>query len=193
MAGNLLEQVDIFEKELKLPKGFFKKLLKEDDWSFIIKIHSLVEAAVTYLLVKEIKKPLENSLYRLELSSTRTGKIAFLKDLGLLEEYRSFIKRLSEIRNNFVHDISNINISLNKFLDNNNEIKKPLVKDITSFLKDNIEIGDKKIPAKRFAEEHPKSGIWVVVLLMLKEIYALTILGKLGFTLTEVFKGESDF
>lgn len=45
------EAVEELVKELGLPEGFYAELLGEDDWSFIIKLHALMEAAVTGLIV----------------------------------------------------------------------------------------------------------------------------------------------
>jgi hypothetical protein len=49
------DQLDIVEESeplLGLEKGFFRKLLTEDDWSFVIKTHALIEAALTRLALK---------------------------------------------------------------------------------------------------------------------------------------------
>jgi len=37
-----------------LPDDFYNNLLKEDDWSFVIKLHSLIEASVTHLLTETL-------------------------------------------------------------------------------------------------------------------------------------------
>ena len=76
-----------FEKELNLPNGFFLNLLiKEDDWSFIIKLHALVEAAVSHLLASICGDRLLDIFTRLELSS----------DTILLQaKLQSFIQKLS--------------------------------------------------------------------------------------------------
>ena len=44
-----------FEKKLGVPSGFVKKLLDEDDWSFIIKLHALFEASCAHLLIFHFK------------------------------------------------------------------------------------------------------------------------------------------
>jgi hypothetical protein len=38
------------ESELGIAPAFFKGLLDEDDWSFVIELHSLIEAATTHFL-----------------------------------------------------------------------------------------------------------------------------------------------
>lgn len=68
------------ESELGLPKAFFRGLLDENDWSFVIKLHSLIESAATRLLVVALGKPeLEEIISRIELSGKTTGKLAFFQ------------------------------------------------------------------------------------------------------------------
>lgn len=39
------------EHRLGIPKGFYARQLKEDDWSFVIKLNALFEAACAHALV----------------------------------------------------------------------------------------------------------------------------------------------
>lgn len=39
------------ESKIGVKSGFFASLLEEDDWSFVIKLHALFEAACTHLLL----------------------------------------------------------------------------------------------------------------------------------------------
>lgn len=116
-AGTVGDSLNQLEKELGLKKDFIVNLLKEDDWSYIIKLHALIEAAVTQLLIQILEKPeLEKRFARLELSNLTIGKLAFLKDLNLLDDYYvKFIIQLSEIRNNFVHDVKRVECSLKEY------------------------------------------------------------------------------
>lgn len=95
-------------RKLGLPERFFADLDKEDDWSFIVKLHSFVEAAVTQILVYHFQEPkLIETFSRLELSNAITGKVAFCRKAGLIgKEYARFIVSLSELRNQFVHNVS---------------------------------------------------------------------------------------
>ena len=100
--------------KLSLPNNFFKKLLEEDDWSFIIKLHALIEAACTDLLMFHFDEPgLKNIISRIELGNKSVGKLSFIKELDLLgENYRKYIFSLSEWRNKFVHNVQNCNALL---------------------------------------------------------------------------------
>ena len=119
------------ERRLNVTPRFFQGLLNEkNDWSFIIKIHALVEAAVSHYLSMRIgSDKLENVFQRLPLSTAHGGKIDFLKALGLLKEHRGFIVLLSKIRNDYVHIVSNVDLRFEDYFDASEDIFKPLVKE----------------------------------------------------------------
>ncbi|MCG7585650.1 hypothetical protein [Photobacterium sp. OFAV2-7] len=121
-----LAEINKLEHQLSLPVGFFEALLTEDDWSFVIKLHALIEGAISHLLITHIDEPnLATTIAHLELSNTRTGKMAFVKSMTLLEkDSRRFITSLSELRNQLVHNISNISFSFKGLLSNYTEKEK---------------------------------------------------------------------
>jgi hypothetical protein len=47
---NLEELVHGLEKDLGVPADFFFTLHKEDDWSFVIKLHALFKGTVSHML-----------------------------------------------------------------------------------------------------------------------------------------------
>jgi len=102
------------EAKIGVREDFFRDLLREDDWSFVIKLHALFEAACTHLLLFHFKEPELTEIFaRLELSNKTTGKVAFLAKLELLnKENRRFVSTLSELRNSLVHDVRNAEFSL---------------------------------------------------------------------------------
>jgi hypothetical protein len=106
------------ESKIGVPTNFFRNLNNADDWSFVIKLHALFEAACSHLLLFHFKEPeLSEVFSRLELSNKTTGKIAFLGKIGLLDkENRRFISTLSELRNSLVHDVRNSEFSLTNLL-----------------------------------------------------------------------------
>lgn len=101
--------ISSLEGNLSLPVGFLDALRAEDDWSFVIKGHALLEAAVTHLLVISTDPRLGAPFAQLELSGVRAGKLAFASALELLgENERRFVRRFSELRNSLVHDVRNV-------------------------------------------------------------------------------------
>ena len=101
------------EKRVGVPKNFFRALNDADDWSFVIKLHALFEAACTHLLLFHFKEPgLADVMSRIELSNKTTGKLAFLGKLELMNsDNRRYISTLSELRNRLVHDVRNAEYS----------------------------------------------------------------------------------
>ena len=123
-TGTEIDLFDFFgvrqlEEDLRLPVGFFQDLAQEDDWSFVIKLHALIEAAVTHLLVETLARPSLHDIFsRIDISNVQTGKLAFADKLGLVStDVKRFIRTLSELRNSFVHDVSNVNVDLTHFLE----------------------------------------------------------------------------
>jgi len=106
------------ERRIGVRRGFVRRLLREDDWSFVIKFHALFEAVCTHLLLHHFKEPNLAELFsRLELSNKMTGKIVFLGKLELLNaDNRRFISTLSELRNSLVHDVRNSEFSLDAYI-----------------------------------------------------------------------------
>ena len=79
--------VSSLEKQLGIHEGFLLSLKEEDDWSCIIKAHAFVEASVSYLLIHVLNQPeLLEVFSNLELSNTKTGKIAFVSALDVLKQ-----------------------------------------------------------------------------------------------------------
>jgi hypothetical protein len=108
------------ENQLGLPAGFLKGLYDhEDDWSFVIKTHAFLEAALTHLLADHLgKEDLLPVFAYLETSNVRTGKLAFVKAFDLLDKgARRFIHTLSELRNDLVHEISNVRFTFATYVD----------------------------------------------------------------------------
>ena len=112
--NNQDESLQALERDLGLPKGFCVKLIEEDDWSFVIKLHALVESAVSELITRTVQRnELSDIFSRIEMSNTRTGKLAFVKALNLLpSRHIQFVHKLSELRNMIAHRIQNTGINL---------------------------------------------------------------------------------
>lgn len=52
-----LEQtISEIENEMQIPSMFLISLLKEDDWSFVIKSHAFLEGLLTHVLVESLQR-----------------------------------------------------------------------------------------------------------------------------------------
>lgn len=115
------------QNKIGLPKDFFKNLLDENDWSFVIKLHALIEGICSNLLVFHFNEPnLEKIFSRLEMSDASTGKLAFLLDTKLIDKIQcKYISSLSQFRNKLVHDVKNYDVNLKEMIKNydSNQIK----------------------------------------------------------------------
>ena len=111
---HIREQLYRYEQSLGLGEGFIGRLRQEDDWSFVIKSHALLEAGLSQLLSHELQKPALLPVFaRLEMGATGYGKLTFADALGILSKRnRRFIKVLGEIRNDFVHNVANCDVNL---------------------------------------------------------------------------------
>lgn len=117
--------VPLLEAKLGVKPGFFESLDDEDenDWSFVIKLHALVEAAVAHLLTEQLSRPELTDLFaHLDISNKTTGKAAFVEALALLgKPERRFMSSLSELRNKLVHDVRNVNFDFLQYVERMNK------------------------------------------------------------------------
>jgi hypothetical protein len=114
---SLEDSLGRLERDCGLPSGFCLALLRESDWSFVIKLHALLESAVSQLLVNALaRKELADVFASLEMSNTKTGKFAFVKALDLLPKaHLDFIRELSELRNQLAHRVTNVSFNITEY------------------------------------------------------------------------------
>jgi len=169
---SLFMGVDSLEEKLGLTKGFFENLQTEDDWSFIIKLHTLFESVCTHLLVFHFEeKDLSEIFSKLELSNKSYGKLVFLKNLNLISaDDRRFISSLSELRNQLVHNVTNSDFNLEEMVSNFNSVElKKFTKTFSPFESRTVDLkkGFIEVNKKRMAElmdralKKPKLHLWV--------------------------------
>ena len=158
---------------MNLPPGFYVNLLiKEDDWSFIIKLHALVEAAVSHLLATICGEKLLDVFTRLDLSSDTSGKVAFAKALDVLDkDERSFIRKLSEIRNSFAHDVRQAGATLAAYVARLNPEQLKALKVAIGPGVDPFPIADRAVPELDFVRDNPKLCIWIRALFLISFVY----------------------
>jgi hypothetical protein len=151
-----------FERELKLPQYFFLKLVDEDDWTFVIKLSSLFEAACTQLLVTKLKASvLTNAIAHLELGNKKYGKLEMLDKLGAIDaESRHFIISLAELRNVFVHDVSKTSTSILQHVESMKESSN-IIRHMVFYLLTKDNLGGKEISNISFFKLTPKKAIWI--------------------------------
>jgi len=107
-----------FELRLGIRPGFFNALIREDDWSFVIKLHAFLEACLTHAICSCLGRPeLEEVIVRLDTSNNQSGKLAFAKKLGLLNKpQRRYVAALSQLRNDIVHDARAVDFRFDEYM-----------------------------------------------------------------------------
>lgn len=171
---HIFRDIASFEQRLALPEGFYGRLLKEDDWSFVIKLNALFEAACAHALVTRLSAhELIDQFARLELANRDRGKVKFLLTLGCIsEEQASFLRRLAELRNALAHNVSQVNFTFDTYvagLDTNQ--RKQLAKVFGHGCNNPISVEGKKIPLVKFAAKNTKLVIWLTAAEVLACLY----------------------
>lgn len=101
--------------ELREKGDFLHGLLKQDDWSFVITAHALLEAAITQMVIANVgSEQLASFIERLPLGG-QFGKIKLCEQLDLLPDaHRKFARWFSEFRNPLVHRLDKVTFTFAK-------------------------------------------------------------------------------
>jgi hypothetical protein len=176
MSGpSLLQAVKALSNEIGISPVFLLKLRDEDDWSFIIKSHAFLEAAVSHLITVALSLDELGPIFsRLEMSNSSYGKVEFAKALGILgKDERRFIRSLSSLRNDLVHDVRNVGFDLREYVEelDINQFKSFVASfgyfaDAESFIYDG-----RTIQVIEFVRDDPKQAIWFSLINLTGIIY----------------------
>lgn len=163
--------LQVLESELHLPQQFLEDLRLEDDWSFVIKTHALVEAAVSHQLSQELLDTRLMSIFRqLPLGERNFGKLKFARELGLLsKDYCEFISRLSALRNRIAHNVEEVQFTFQVWLEQMDKSQRSaLVKRFDCFV-----ASEKDRQRWRLIwEKQPKEVFWAGTLMVLSAVAA---------------------
>lgn len=104
-------------KELGIPKGFVVALYEEkDSWSFISKLAQLVEAVFTRAVVDALREP---RIIDVISNLPQEVRINLLRKMNIIDsEQKSMFKAIAEIRNQYIHDLSNVDVPLDVYIRN---------------------------------------------------------------------------
>jgi hypothetical protein len=176
MDRETYQTIEELEQELGLPKGFYFKLSDDDDWSFIIKLHSLLEATTNHVLVNALgDRRLEDVISAMQLGGGKTGKLAFMRALELFSsQHEQVISKLSQLRNSLVHYISNVQFNLEEYAKNLNPNQlNEFVQVFGTVFPDSFikRYGGPEMTRKEFVRAEPKINIWATVIYCLAFFY----------------------
>ncbi len=102
------------EMRLGLPTGYIERLYQEpDDWSFIIKLAVLTEAAVTRAIVLHLKS---DQLYDHVAGISNYQRLELALKLEILEKGDvEILSVLAAVRNSFAHNVKNLERTLGEY------------------------------------------------------------------------------
>lgn len=164
MDDPMFTEVAALEKRLGLVEGFYHQLLKSDDWSFVVKLNALFEAACTQALVVRLSCPeLTNNLAHLDFADNKKGKVRLCFNLGIInDEQRTALNELAELRNTLVHRIENVDFSFDKYVQGLSEGKRgTLVKRWGWNMNDTLSFHGTTVPKTEFILANLKTVIWL--------------------------------
>lgn len=143
-----------------IPIGVIRRMDDADDWTFVITLHAMMEAVLNNMIIVKLGYlELREIVSKMDTGDRQRGKLAWAKQLGLLtERERKFIRTLSELRNNIVHNIRNFEFSFQKWI---SEMKPADFKNFKDSMPESMPEGleiDEGVflPWEKAAREHPR-------------------------------------
>lgn len=175
IRGQMFADVVSSVQKLGLPEGFYNNLLNEDDWSFVIKLSALFEAAATHALTEGLGYPkLLNSFSYLDHANSKYGKIKLLNELEVITlEQAKFLTKLAELRNAFAHNISNVSMTFEQYIApmDSNQRKAFAIWAGHGIHQEYVSVRDNNISKQDFVLQNAKLSIWGTAAEVLACIY----------------------
>lgn len=178
ISEDMDQSISKFETDLNISPGFYKNLLHEDDWSFIIKLSALLETSSTDVLTKVLGyRELEGAISYLDYGNSKSGKVVMMEKMKIItKEQAKTLRKFLEIRNKVAHRLEDVNFTFEKYISGFKEDnqKKEFVNNFGSSITESFELKTHKIKKKDFVLENPKLVIWFTI----KEIIGCMYLSK---------------
>ena len=117
-GAGTFETALLAELRLGLPPTFYFRLIEiEDDWAFVLKMHSFFEGALTQLLREKLRlRP--HVREGLTPRDSFTSRIHLASRMNLLEpDYSGFLLGLNRLRNDITHNIRFIAFDFRSYVD----------------------------------------------------------------------------
>ncbi len=165
----MVEAIIDIENRLNLPDGFVVGLTSQDDWSFVVKAHALLEAALTELVVAGLRDPrVSDFVERLNVGG-KAGKLSLAERLNLLDaDNRKFVDRFGELRNTVLHKVANVTFDLARHFRDGAAKASGLEQSL--FLVNRVPLREARQAAGRELTGKPKPLLWLHVLAAVLEM-----------------------
>lgn len=164
------------EKDYNEKLNFLAKLLDDDDWSFVIKSHSLIESLVTEIIIEKLNEPiLKSFIERLPLHGDEISKIRIIKTYDLLSKGQiTFIAKLSIIRNNIVHKFENLSFTFDNY---QRDLNKDNLKNWKNALLESNSNKELQNKLSELVDKDPKIAVWLTLSSFIN--YSLSLIHQL--------------
>ncbi len=189
--------IDVFEKEVyktldeisnnsKKTIISISKIVSGSDWSFVIKVHALIESSLSRLLIAKTDDVLFAKFFdRMSISQ----KVDLLKQLKLLENYEcTFINNVSKLRNKLAHSPDEWNFTFKKHF-------KTMTETEQNVFINGLCLTDKQKPGVELVELFklkPKYAIWISANISIILLNNREEIIKLGKTINDAQLDESE-
>lgn len=138
--------------------------LDDTDWAMVIKLHAAIEATVTQVILAHTNQDvLRSVIERLPLSDNQTGKGRIAVELDLITSSQfSFLRKFSELRNNLVHRLENIDFDLKKHFEGMDKEQRKAWKKAITWQEDGV----KQQVLSDTLDQNPKLALFLSVFTM---------------------------
>jgi hypothetical protein len=173
IGDNVYERLATLERDFGLVEGFCRRLLEDDDWSFVVKLYALFEAATTQLLVARFRdQRLDELLSELELGSRASGKVAFAAALGLLSpQQRRCIATLIQLHRHILHSFDLTNFTFESYVAGLDvDGKRKFNEAFAHGLEPRVALETTPVSRRAVVMQHPKLAIWTTAIACLGDI-----------------------
>ncbi len=150
--------------DLEISGDVLLGLPNEDDWSFVVKTHALIETAIAHLLTQAIGRGELAEFFGYLPLQGRNGKIKAADDLGLLSrEQIAYASVVANLRNRLVHSARNWTFSFEALF----------AEDPAALTRIAVAVfGEKASPhAVNATRRHPKFVLFLPLMKLLAHVY----------------------
>jgi hypothetical protein len=172
------EAVRALEQELGITEGFLTSLMNTDvdDWSFVIKLHALTEAALTHLITIALgREELRDFFAEMQMGHARRGKIGIARRLSLIDDRLvKFIMALGRIRNRFAHRPHSVGDRIEQFVDSIPVSERDSFWRTLAYFGDGdtvINVAGNTVDILTFTRNNPKFAVWLSATVAVGTIY----------------------
>ena len=167
------DAIEAFEHEVGLPNRWYFSLLQEGDWSFVIKLYALFEAAITHAVEAKVQpEPLKKFVASLNIGG-QFGKLTLAESLDVMEANQlKFVRALSAIRNRCVHDVRNVQFKIEAYFAAMTEPEQRVFLGLLEgHFADPMAHGTTTVDRDVFLKSNLKMAVWVVASKIIAELF----------------------